>query len=143
MDNFNSQGWTAHKNSEVIQKKITLNYKGKNETVLQLGMQNNYGLNSVYSETWGLSRNRKEKFLNYIKRVYNDPIVRDSNCIAMREIQPFNIAKMNELIKTNENTYYFCMSTGERKRLREKQREILTEPKKMLTNSIGFDLNVS
>jgi hypothetical protein len=34
LDNTNSQGWTAHKNSEVIQKKITLNYKGKNETVL-------------------------------------------------------------------------------------------------------------
>ena len=50
---------------------------------------------------------------------------------------------MNEMIKTNENTYYFCMSTGERKRLREKQRDILTEPKKMLTKSIGFDLNVS
>ena len=90
-----------------------------------------------------MSRNRKEKLLKYIKRVYNDPIVRESNCFAMREIQSFNLARMNEMIKTNENTYYFCMSTGERKRLREKQREILTEPKKMLTKSIGFDLNVS
>ena len=53
------------------------------------------------------------------------------------------MARMNSCIETNENTYYFCMSTGERKRLKEKQREILNEPKKMLTKSFGFDVNVS
>ena len=52
--------------------------------------------------------------------MYNDPIVRDSNCFGMRETQTFNMYRMNEVIKTAENTYYFSMSTGERKKLREK-----------------------
>ena len=75
----------------------------------------NYAFQSVFSETWGLSKNRKEKLVDYIKRVYNDPIIRNSNCFAIRESQSHVLAKMNALIGHYENTYYFSMATGERK----------------------------
>lgn len=76
-----------------------------------------------YSETWGLSRNRGEPLLKYLKRVWNDPIVRNSNCFGMREITPTVLENMNSTLKTFDNTYYFSMATGERKRCREKRRE--------------------
>jgi len=46
-------------------------------------------------------------------------------------------------MKTYPHTYYFAHATGERKRLREKAREVLKEPKQMLDNACGFDINLT
>ena len=143
LDNLNSEGWTSHKNAEIIQKKIILNYLEKKESILQLGVQNNYLLPAGYSETWGLGRNKNEPLLKYIKRVWNDPIVRNSNCWGMREMIPSVMEHMNCEIQTFPNTYYFSMATGERKRNREKNREIFKEPSNCYLSAIGFDPGVS
>ena len=143
LDNLNSSGWTSHKNAENIKKKITLNYMGNKETILQLGMQNNYYMQAGYSETWGLSRNRGEPLPKYMKRVWNDPIVRNSNCFGMREITPTVLENMNSSLTTFDCTYYFSMATGERKRCREKRREFFQEPQKYYDQAIGFDLNIT
>ena len=49
---------------------------------------------------------------------------------------------MNDYIKTYGHTFYFAMSSGERKNLRDKQRELFKEPIKIQKSSIGFDLDV-
>ena len=55
---------------------------------------------------------------------------------------------MNSNLKTFSHTYYFSMvndqmASGERKRLRDKQRERFKEPKKLVKTSLGFDLRVT
>ena len=75
--------------------------------------------------------------------MFNDPIVRDSYCMGMPECMPGYMTKMNQFIKTSDQTYYFAISTGERSKVREKAREVFSEPKKLQSKSIGFDLEVT
>jgi hypothetical protein len=46
---------------------------------------------------------------------------------------------MNRYIKTHSNTFYFAMSSGERKVLKGKDRELFKEPCKLTKNHVGFD----
>jgi len=62
-----------------------------------------------------------------------------TNCAGMEEMIPAKHKNFNAKIKTFSNTYYFAHSTGERKKIREKPREILTEPKKILDRSLAFN----
>jgi len=47
----------------------------------------------------------------------------------------------NAVLKTFEHTYYFAVSAGMRRRLKEKRREVLEEPFKLSKAAAGFDSN--
>lgn len=49
---------------------------------------------------------------------------------------------MNKYLKTHDHTYYFAISSGERKQNKSKDREILQHPAKLLSKASGFDVNV-
>lgn len=96
-----------------------------------------------YAETWGLDRKKDENILCYISRVFNDPILRDSYCVGMPECHAGYMTRMNQHIKTSDETYYFAISTGERNKQREKAREVFKEPMKISSFSLGFDDDVT
>ena len=49
----------------------------------------------------------------------------NSNCVGMCDMIPNRFSKYNGEIRTYPDTYYFAHATGNRKRLREKAREVL------------------
>lgn len=53
------------------------------------------------------------------------------------------MTKMNEFVKTFDHTYYFSVVGGERKKNREKQREVLREPFKMTNSALNFTSDVT
>jgi hypothetical protein len=105
-------------------------------------MQPNVFLQSGYPETWGLQKNDDESILEFAKRVFSDDIVRNSNCFGVKDSSPYIAFQMNDYIKTFDHTYYFAMCSGERKNIRDKQRELFKEPSKIQNKTIGFDSDV-
>ena len=69
-----------------------------------------------------------ESLPEYLSRVINSPILTDSNCNGMQEMVPCRHMEFNDYLKTHDHTYYFSHSTGDRKKLKEKAREIFREP---------------
>ena len=67
----------------------------------------------------------------------------ETNCLGMDEIIPTKYKNFNSKLKTFDHTYYFSHATGERKKQREKAREVMNEPRKLIENSIGFKFDVS
>ena len=143
--NFTNNGTKFHSNqsSDSIKKKIDLLYKGDKETICYLNKKYNLSGPDLYPETWGLNRRPKERIVAYIKRVYNDHILRDSFCTGFEECACEYMTKMNKVLKTFDHTYYFSVATGERKKLREKQRDVFNHPIKFTKSFIGFDSDVS
>ena len=62
----------------------------------------------------------------------------ESNCAGLSEVLPGCMAKINEKIKTFDHTYYFSLASGNRKRQRDKQREMFSEPKKLVKQAAGY-----
>jgi len=60
----------------------------------------------------------------------------------MEDMIPTKFQHYNAKIKTFHKTYYFAHATGDRKKIREKAREILSEPKKLHQNYLGFNSDV-
>ena len=98
-------------------------------------------LADMNAETFDLNRHKFESIPEYIKRVMNDNITTRTNCMGMEEMAPANYARFNACTKTFKDTYYFAMSTGDRSRIRAKQKDVFNEPKKYLKGSIGFNLD--
>jgi hypothetical protein len=67
----------------------------------------------------------------------------ETNCMGMDEMIPSKYQFTNEKVKTHEKTFYFAHSTGERKKIIEKSREQFKEPKKIIDNLCGFNINVT
>lgn len=58
-------------------------------------------------------------------------------------MMPCKFKHYNEKIKTYDHTFYFAIATGERKKLRNKAREVFKEPKSIISNSCHFNTNIS
>lgn len=61
----------------------------------------------------------------------------------MDEMLPCKFAEYNSYLKTFRCTYYFSHATGNRKKHREKARELFNEPGKLTRSALGFDAAVS
>jgi hypothetical protein len=106
-------------------------------------MQSNVLLNDLYPETWGMNRHKDENIVDYLYRVYGDDIMRDSYCMGFPECMNSYMTQMNVHLPTFPNTYYFSMAAGERKNVRSKQRDVFTQPTKIVDQAVGFDLGAS
>jgi len=133
--------------SDTIQEKlvkvIKMKYQGDKSCIYQLGQQSTLGLMDFNAETHDLNRRKEESITQYLSRVLQNDSLSESNCVGMADMIPAKFQKYNGEMKTYSHTYYFAHATGERKRLREKAREVLKEPKRMLDNACGFDINLT
>lgn len=93
-------------------------------------------------EAIGLDRKQGETISQFITRVFNDPIISETNCLADTDTNPNLQSNCNQYIKTFEHTYYFSISTGDRKRNKTKMREVFKEPKKTIKQNLNFDMDV-
>ena len=143
--NFTKNGTSFHSNqiSENIKKKVEVCFKDDQETILYIGTKYNIWGPDFFPETWGLNRKPQERILPYIKRVMRAFSLRESYCTGFEECSPEYMAKMNKILKTFDQTYYFSVATGERKKLREKQRDVFNHPQKLSDTFVGFDTKVS
>ena len=71
-----------------------------------------------------MNREKHETLLSYIIRVYTSSSMRHTKCLGISDCTPAILAKVNQFIKTYDHTYYFALSGGDRKILREKKREV-------------------
>lgn len=140
--NLLSSNLTKDKAQENIRKVITVNEGGNKSKVYQLGQKLMVG-HDFHAETLGLNRREKETVIEYLYRVYNDPIFSVTKREGMQDNSPSIYSVYNGRCKTHDHTYYFSSSTGSRCKLHEKTREILKEPTKCARTSIGFDLRAA
>lgn len=104
---------------------------GEQSRVLQMGQQLHLGMADFYAEQLGLNRESGEDPLSYVMRVMTSERRRDTNCMGLTENVPGRLSRQNSFLRTHDHTFYFSMSTGERKKLREKRREVFEEPIKL------------
>ena len=90
-------------------------------------------------ETAGLNRRKNETFQEYVERLVVHDKLGKSRDYSIPEFPPSQMAKINEKIKTHENTYYFSYSTGDRNMTRQKMREVMREPSKTTEMLLGYD----
>ena len=105
-------------------------------------MQGNFGLPDRNAELLDFNRHKLESLPQYIKRVWTNHQMSQTNCLGMDEMIPCKYRDLNAKMKTFGSTYYFAHATGERKIQRDKPRELLAEPSKMMNRSYGFDPEV-
>lgn len=113
-----------------------------NNKLLQLGMQLNVGFPDLNAETYDLNRRPDESWSDYLHRLIKSRTMNESKCVGIEEFVPLRQMALNTKIKTHKNTYYFSLATGNRNKQREKAREVLREPTKLLQSLYGLDLNV-
>jgi hypothetical protein len=106
-------------------------------------MQFNFLFFDWNCETFNLNRQKGERLPDYIQRVLTDTIISETNCWGMDDMMPCKFKQYNEKIKTYDHTYYFAIATGERKKLKNKAREIFKEPKNVIRDSCGYNTNVT
>mmetsp|Transcript_1285 Transcript_1285/g.1562 ORF Transcript_1285/g.1562 Transcript_1285/m.1562 type:complete len:143 (+) Transcript_1285:1153-1581(+) len=99
-------------------------------------------LPDLNAEFLDYNRHPNESLPQYLKRVWEDELISDTNCCGMEEMIFPKFKEYNKLFKTSDSTYYFAHATGERKREREKCREIFKEPSKLANLSFGFTSDV-
>ena len=78
-----------------------------------------------------------------MRRVLKNSQLSECNCVGMDEMIPCRFKDYNAEFQTYPHTYYFAHATGERKKIREKAREILHEPKKLSLNACGFNTEIT
>ena len=80
--------------------------------------------------------------MEYINRLADNDFAGKSHDHAVPEFPPGVFEQRNVLLKTHENTYYFSISSGEKKLRFNNAKEYLTEPEKMSKLGLGFDSNI-
>lgn len=112
-----------------------------NDIMYELG--NQYGvLMDLNHERAGLNKRKNETHLEYIKRLSQNDFAGKSHDHAMPEFPPAVFEQRNVLLKTFDCTYYFALSSGEKKRRFHKSKEYFTEPEKTARMALGFDSDV-
>ena len=66
-------------------------------------------------ERGGFNKRKDETHLEYIQRISENNFMTTSHDHAMPEFPPAVFEQRNVLLKTFESTYYFSISTGEKK----------------------------
>lgn len=65
-----------------------------------------------------------------------------SKDFALAEFVPYNMKDLNALFEVCDSTYYFSLAAAVPAKNKMKQREILSEPKRLSSMGAGFDLDV-
>ena len=79
-------------------------------------------------ESAGLNRRKDESHLEYVNRLAKHDFASTNHDHALPELPPAVLEQRNVLFKTSESTYYFAISSGEKKQRFLRCKEYLTEP---------------
>ena len=66
-------------------------------------------------ERVGFNKQKEETHLEYINRLSENDFAQKSHDHAVPELSPHVFEQRQALLKSFENTYYFAISTGEKK----------------------------
>ena len=115
--------------------------ESNHDIMYELG--NQYGmLMDLNHERAGLNKRKDETHLEYIQRLSDNDFAGTSHDHAIPEFPPGVFEQRNVLLKTHECTYYFAISSGEKKNRFTNNKEYQTEPEKMTRMALGFDSDV-
>ena len=104
---------------------------------------NQYGtLMDFNFERVGYNKLKDETHLEYINRLAQNDFAGKSHDHAVPELATHVFEQRQALLKTFDNTYYFAISTGEKKQRFGKNKEFLNEPKKTVKMGLGFDADL-
>ena len=96
------------------------------------------------AEPYGFNRMEKESVPDYVRRLLKCDRLYTRQDYAMHEFPPRVMQEINALIKTQEHTYYFSVSSSLRgTRLHSKKRDFFTVPQKTTKHAVGFDLQLN
>jgi len=94
-------------------------------------------------ENAGFNRRLDETFAGFVKRLMlENDFINKSKDYALPEFLAHGIQHNNAKYPTCEETYYFNVSTGERKALFCDAAEVFHEPKESSKLACGFDINL-
>lgn len=94
-------------------------------------------------EIGGLNRRPGESISDYWNRLHSDhDFINDKKDYCLPEFYLDSIQSKNAAYKTSEHTYYFAISSGEKKVNFCEKSEIFNEPKSSIKLSLGFDSDV-
>jgi len=122
---FKQKPHTALK-SILVDKRADQNH----DIMYELG--NQYGLlMDLNHERTGMNKRKGETHLEYINRLAANDFAGLSHDYALPEFPPGVFQQRNQLIRTYEKTYYFALTSGEKKkRFLRSNKEFQTEPAK-------------
>ncbi len=111
------------------------------DIMYEMGPQ--YGiLMDLNHERIGYNKRPNENHLEYINRLCDNDWAEQSHDHAIPEFPPNVFAQRNVLMKTHGKTFYFAISSGEKKQRFLAKKEYLTEPSKTSKMALGFDSDV-
>eukprot|EP00347_Sterkiella_histriomuscorum_P016179 403354185 len=93
-------------------------------------------------EMWDWNRKDNESRYNHLTRLYNEQFQVESKDLSFVDLNPQGLIRLNQFLKTNQNTYYFGITNGFQDKNRTENREVFTLPQHISRKSIGFDLDV-
>lgn len=130
-------------NPQSALKPILVGQKEQSDQDIMFELGNQYrGMMDFNFERVGYNKLANESHLEYIHRLVQNDFASKSHDHAVPEITPQVFEQRNVLIKTFSNTYYFSISTGEKKKSFGKAKEFLDEPEKLTKMALGFDTDV-
>jgi len=121
-------------------------FKRGNHSFYKLGCQNTNLIFDLCAEPYGLNRmsdDDKESILDYIRRMLRNDNLYTREDYSLHEFIPSNMQKFNDMIKTQDHTYYFSIASSIRgKRVIKKSKDVLHEPAKSSHLAASFDLAI-
>jgi hypothetical protein len=90
-----------------------------------------------------MSDDDKESILDYIRRMLRNDNLYTREDYSLHEFIPSNMQKFNDVIQTQDHTYYFSIASSKRgNRLIKKSKEVLHEPAKSSKLAASFELAI-
>lgn len=124
-------------------RSILVNKAQESNQDIMYEMGNQYGLlMDLNHERAGLNKRQDETHLEYIQRLADNDFAGSSHDHAIPEFPPGVFQQRNVLFRTFESTYYFSISSGEKKQRFLNCKEYQTEPEKTTKMALGFDGDV-
>lgn len=66
-------------------------------------------------DQWDLSRTKEEDFVDYAKRIWENPLWQNTKDISAWDLSPDGASELNRWVHASEHTYYFSWSTEKTK----------------------------
>jgi hypothetical protein len=107
----------------------------------ELGSQYTNFFYDMNAEAWGWNREEDESRWSHFKRIGNANFDHDMPDVAFSDLNPTGLMKLNEKIGTDENTYYFSITTGFHDTNNSKPRDLMNIPDKITKMAVGFDID--
>eukprot|EP00347_Sterkiella_histriomuscorum_P013798 403363324 len=138
IQNIFSKNQTLNQPQEVIKHELKMD----GEIVYELDYQKTNLMYDFQCEIYGLNRKHNETVFQYLRRMRKNDFFYISNDGSACQFAPHFIKDINELIVTQDHTYYFSVTCNLKGTTKHKIREVYSEIKKTVDLGLGFDVDV-